>query len=523
MSMLVLFLAAQATTIPGAPSLIQNPQQGATPRPLPPPPPLPTAPPVVTSPVTPVPVAGPRLDRVPPPVLGGERLNAPPQTIRQGVLPLADRDPLHLDLAADPVLRLAHASTPVAEFRQAIAAAVARNPALDEAAAQRDEAAGVLGEAKARRLPVVDLGFTSYHILSRAFSDDPDDVLERLRPRQRTDATVRVQQPLFDFGAALDRVRASRARLDAAAASVDDVATQLALRAVSAWYGVYGYRALVGLGDGFVAGQRGLRGAVEQRVRQGYAAPGDLAQIDGYIAAAEADLAGFRRQLANAEAQYAATIGMPAPATLGRAPEPDLTRLTPASAIAAADMLPAVKAARLGAEAAKRDAGAARADLFPQVTAGADYGRYGVFETDRDYDLRANVTLGLRFGGGAVQRLDQAKARAAGADARARRTRDEAARDARIAVADVAALTEARDAIEANYIASRRSRDVIAERFRVARGTLFDLVTAENNFFSVAARYVQTVTELDTARYALLARTGGLLDALAIAPTGRPR
>ena len=72
--------------------------------------------------------------------------------------------------------------------------------------------------------------------------------------------------------------------------------------------------------------------------------------------------------------------------------------------------------------------------------------------------------------------------------------------------------------IERNYLASRQARDVLSERFRVARGTLYDVLIAEANYFGVAARYIQTVTELDTARYVLLARTGRLLPALGIEP-----
>ena len=76
-------------------------------------------------------------------------------------------------------------------------------------------------------------------------------------------------------------------------------------------------------------------------------------------------------------------------------------------------------------------------------------------------------------------------ARADGADARLRRTRIEA---------------------------------LLAERFRVSRGTLFDLLATDNNYFGVATRFIQTTIELDTARYALLARTGRLLPALNIQP-----
>jgi len=124
----------------------------------------------------------------------------------------------------------------------------------------------------------------------------------------------------------------------------------------------------------------------------------------------------------------------------------------------------------------------------------------------------------MRIGGGIDQRIGQAEARASGADARLRRTQIEVRRDAEIALADVAALGDAQGAIQENYLASRRSRDVLAERFRVSRGTLFDLLAADNNYFGVAARFLQTTIELDTARYALLARTGRLLPALNIQP-----
>ena len=141
-----------------------------------------------------------------------------------------------------------------------------------------------------------------------------------------------------------------------------------------------------------------------------------------------------------------------------------------------------------------------------------------MLENARDYDVRANLTLSMRLGGGVGQRIRQAEARAHGANARLDRTRQDAERDARIALSDIAALEQAKAAIEKNYIASRQSRDVLAERFRVSRGTLFDLLSSENNYFGVAARYIQTVTELDTARYVLLARTGRLLTTLQIDP-----
>jgi adhesin transport system outer membrane protein len=175
-----------------------------------------------------------------------------------------------------------------------------------------------------------------------------------------------------------------------------------------------------------------------------------------------------------------------------------------------------VRSADAQSDAARDEARAARADRLPRIAAGVDAGRYGVIETDRDYDIRANIGLRYRIFGGLDARGDQAAARARAADAHAARLREEAGRDAAIAWSDVRALEDQLNALEASYIASRRSRDVIAERFRSARGTLFDVVAAEDSYFESATAYIQALTELDAARYVLLSRMGRLLDTLQI-------
>jgi len=531
--MIAPFATAQTTTPragslpPG--SLMVDPQQGATPRPLPASPTLPPSS-SLTRPVvapTSAPLQGPLLPaptaNSPIRVTGTPPVSIQPvplhRRIIEGALPAPGTDPMRIDPATDPVLRLARSTIDPVPFRAAIAAAVRRNPALDESLALVEEADAVRDEAKARRLPTADLSVSSFQILGRAFSNDPGNVLERSRPRARTDGLIRIQQSVIDWGSSLSRVRAGKARLEAARAAVEDTGTQIALRAVDAWYQVYGYRVLARLADAFTTSQRDLRVALEDRVMQGAAAPADIAQVDSYIASADAQAADFRGLLRSAEAQYAAVVGSPPAGDLGRAPAPALGGITSAALPNDIDRMPTVRSARLGVDAARLEASALRADQLPQLSAGIDAGRYGIVETDRDYDIRGSVTLSMRLGGGAAERIRQATARTNGADARLRRTRIDAQRDAEIALSDIDALETARDAIETNYIASRRSRDVLAERFRVSRGTLFDLLSAENNYFGVASRYIQTVIELDSARYALLARTGRLLPELGIDPS----
>ncbi|TPG47160.1 hypothetical protein [Sphingomonas glacialis] len=97
-----------------------------------------------------------------------------------------------------------------------------------------------------RRLHAVGQPLTSlssFKVLSRAFSNDPNNVLERSRPNHRTDGSAHIEVPLIDFGATGQRISAGGLRLQAAVASVEYTGSQLALRAIGAWYNVYGYRA----------------------------------------------------------------------------------------------------------------------------------------------------------------------------------------------------------------------------------------------------------------------------------------
>jgi len=485
-----------------------------------PPPPTPTPPYIpernpapIPSHVTPTPS---------PPSAASDRPIRPsivvPPTSRTPVLPGPTHDPLSIDPGKDPILQLAASQASPEAFRAIVVSAVERHPATQEARATTDEAGSVVDEARERRQPSIDLSVTSYRVIARDFSDDPQNIIERSRPAARTDAILNVNQTLFDFGASGDRVLAAGARLRAAAAEAEASADRIALNTVAAWYDVFAYRALVALSESFVANQQELRDAVEERVRQGVSAPGDTARIDSYLASAQTRLAVSRRLLANAEARYTELTGAPPPAYIERAPVPPTPVLTRDAAALAGMSTPAARSAQAMADSARREARATKNDRLPQISAGIDAGRYGVFENDRDYDIRGRVTLRQRLFGGTEARAAQAQARSVSADARAARIRDEAARDAAIAWTDVKALQEQLVAVEANYLATRRSRDVLIERFINSRGSLFDVVALEDEYFEQATAFIRSLSELDAARYVLLSRTGKLLDALGIDP-----
>lgn len=453
-------------------------------------------------------------------VLSGAQVQAPPPSAAPAPvtqLPLPTQDPLAIDRADDPILALARGGTAEADFLALVRQAVERNPRVDEAVASIAEAEAGEDEALAGYFPTADLTVQGTRSIARNFeSNDPEDIVERSRALGRSDALLTIEQMIFDFGATANRISAASARLRSASAQAESAADQVALRAIAAWYDVFAYRALVTLGGAFADNQDTLRTAVGTRISQGVSAPGDLPRVESYIASAQTDLARYRRQVANAEARFEEMFGVPAPADLGRAPVIGTPAMTKEMAQFLARSAPDVESAEALARAARRDARAQKASTLPTVSAGIDAGKYGL--RDNDYDVRGRLTLRHRIAGATVARVDQTEARADAADARASRVRNEAEREASIAWSDVKALEQQLAALESSYVASRQSRDVLAERFRVARGTLFDLLESESGYFGVAASYIRAIIELDAARYVLLSRTGQLLPTLNIDP-----
>lgn len=436
-------------------------------------------------------------------------------------LPLPSGDPMAIDLDSDPLIAIEREITPRADFDGLMSQAIERHPAISEAKAGLDEADAARDLARAAQLPSGDVSFSSARTLARDFSNDPNNIIERSRRVQRTDAIATIQQPLFDFGAGAQRSAAAKARIIAAAARVDASVDEIALRAVSVWYDVFALRALFGIANHFADDQARLGEAVEARIGQGLSPRSDRARVISFTASAASQRARIRRALDSAEARFAELFGAPPLPDIRRAPYPDLPALSRDAAALRAGATALVRAAEAEASAGQKEAKAAKADILPTVTAGIDAGRYGLFETDNDYDIRARLTLRYRLFGGGDARAEQFAARARSGSARAERIREEARRDAAIAWADVNALTDQLGALRSSYIASRQSRDTIAERFRVARGSLFDLLAAEQSFFETATSYLQAITDLDTARYILLARTGGLAGALGLKPESR--
>lgn len=424
----------------------------------------------------------------------------------------------------DPILALRDITEPPELLRSTVEFAVTHHPLLRAREANRDEADLLLDAARKDQGPSGEFSLQYFSVIDRQFSDDPQNLLERARPAERTDAILSLNQTVIDFGAGASRVRAASARARAASAEIDAGAGSVALNVIAAWHDLISFRQMLSLYQTAQQSTLNARELALKGVSSGTIARMDLSRVDTQISQNQIAIFRIERQLARAEARFEELTGRASPAKLQRVPVPGLMPLDLDEAIRLSRGSAQVQIAEAEASALRYDSDAARSDLMPRVTAGVDAGRYGVLENERDYDIRGRVTLRYQFFGGVASRADSIRARSRGASWEVDRIRQEAERDAAIAWNDVKALESQLDALESAYVAVRTTRDTTIQRFRVLRGALFDAIAAENALVNGAIQYMQGLFELDVARYILLSRTGLLLRDLEITdPSIGPR
>lgn len=408
-----------------------------------------------------------------------------------------------------------------ASFAARIAAAVDQHPSVLSAIAAQRAARQAKREARAAYRPTLDLNLAGDGSLAREFEDDFDNIVERSRPSARANATLSGNQLLYDSGATAARVGGADARMGASEQAVLTAAAEVALAAVAAYHQVVENRSLITLGEELVARHAEILAQVERRFNDGVGARRDVARVQARLADAEARLSGFARGLAEAESRYVELFGEAPPALLLPAPVVSSAANQDEAVDLGIANNPDIRAARFRAEAAREDYRAERAGALPSISLGIDATKFDLGEERADFDVRGRVVMSynLYSGGAQTARTAQALQRWRQSEHDEESARRAVERDVSIAYREMEVLDERRTVLERALRANEEARAIYLEQFRVARGTLLDVLESEDDYFNAAASYLRGSVEAEMARFRLLAQTGELLDKLDISFT----
>lgn len=399
------------------------------------------------------------------------------------------------------------------DFLAAVRRAVGLNPSFHAQLAQRGQSRAGARRERAALYPRLSTSLSGDYVVSRRFNPGTDNVVESLRPNGQVNAGLSASQLLFDGGAAFQRIKSARARDRENANAVSSSINELSLDAISAYYDVLIHQAIFKLAEEFVRRHDEILESVKERERLGAGSRADVMRATARLAAAKVRVAEIRESERLAEIRYEEFF-KETPGVLSR-PSFDALKVNDRhQAMAmAAERHPDIAAAAARAEASRADYRAAKASRLPELRASVNAVKFDVFEGGEDFDVRAGVDLNydLYAGGARGADIRQARERAVEQKYKEEQVRQDVERDAAIAFERRDASEERLRALETAVIANHESRDLVSERFRVARGDLIDVLQAENDYFEAGVAYLVGLADRDMATYELMEHTGELL------------
>ncbi len=185
--------------------------------------------------------------------------------------------------------------------------AVATNPNVTAAQANRSASLSVLDQAKGRFLPEVDISadYGKQKIdRPNGLGPDVNDVW-----RERRQVTVGFRQILFDGLDRLNGLYSSQARISAASYKILARSEAVALNAIEAYIDVERHNRLLYLANKHVKRHRMLLSVIKQRIEGGRAPIGDLEQTKERLEGAKALVAQIDVARETAIEKFAATVG----------------------------------------------------------------------------------------------------------------------------------------------------------------------------------------------------------------------
>jgi adhesin transport system outer membrane protein len=201
----------------------------------------------------------------------------------------------------------AFAEEQVVSVSDSVAAALSYNPRLKVLQDNHEAIGFELERARGGYFPRVDLavgyGAESYNDEYTRNRDIEHNFYDR------SEASLRLSQLLYDGQETASRVGIEAAKLDSAKLRVLDNAEAIALDAIIAHMEVYRQRILYGLAQQNVRDHEDILGMLNERQKGGAGSIADVTQTQGRLARAKASLAETRSGVAGAEANYQRVVG----------------------------------------------------------------------------------------------------------------------------------------------------------------------------------------------------------------------
>jgi adhesin transport system outer membrane protein len=405
--------------------------------------------------------------------------------------------------------------------KEAVELALSGNPDIGVVASNREAVSEELRQARGLYLPQVDIAAG----IGKERTEDRTTRADALNSEgltlTRQEASITLQQRIFDGFESGTTVEREKARVESAARRVFENSEFLALDVIGAYVEVLRQRELVGLAEQNLAIHLEILESLKARARGGAGSRADVVQTEARSARARATLTQTLNDLRDAEANFTRVVGQfPADLTPLQFPGGDLPGDLEAALAMASQNNPTMRIFESDVETAEAEVGLAEVPFYPSVSleAQSEYndGRDGI----ESYEFNNQVMLRLRWNifRGGIDRAGRQEALSRVAESKNRRL--QAHLDARKEMRESWFALEASqqrvgdlaDAVRFNG----ETRDAYREQFEVAQRTLLDVLDAENELFVSSGQLASAQANEQLAAHRMLAVSGRLLGVIGV-------
>lgn len=406
-------------------------------------------------------------------------------------------------------------------LKEAVQLAISTNPDIGIVASNREAVDEELRQARGLYLPQIDLaaGIGRERTNDRATRADanPSDSLTLTRQ----EASVTLQQRIFDGFETANTVRREKARVDSAAKRVAENSEFLALDAIGAYVEVLRQRELVRLAEENLRVHGGILDLLQQRLAGGGGSSADVAQTNARTSRARATLTQTLNDLRDSEAAFTRVVGQfPDGLESPEFPSGVLPADLESAVGLAGSRNPTTKIFEADVRSADAEVSIAEVPFYPAVTleAQTEYndGRDGI----DTYEFNNQVMLRVRWNlfRGGIDRAARQEALARLSESKNRRLRSflEAQQEMRQSWFALEANRQRVEDLSDSVKFNMETRDAYRQQFEVAQRTLLDVLDAENELFVSSGQLVTSQTNELLASYRVLAVAGMLLSTLGV-------
>jgi len=406
-------------------------------------------------------------------------------------------------------------------INEAIKLALATNPDIGVVVSNREAVDEELRQARGLWLPQLDaaLGIGRERTNDRTTRAAGKGHLDLTRE----EASLTLQQRIFDGFEANSTIEREMARVESAANRVHENAEFLALDVIGGYVEVLRQRELVRLAEANLKVHIGILDSLQQRLAGGGGSRADVAQTEARSARARATMTQTLNDLRNAEAAYTRIVGQyPDQLEAPEFPDGVLPDDLEAAVSLANTNKPTTEIFEADVRSSVAEVTIAEVPFYPAITleAESEYndGRDGI----DTYDFNNQVMVRLRWNlfRGGIDRANRQEQLSRLAESKNRRLRSflDAQQEMRQSWFTLEAsrqrVEDLSDAVKFNM----ETRDAYRQQFEVAQRTLLDVLDAENELFVASGQLVSSQTNELLASYRILAVGGTLMNTLSVKP-----